>query len=152
MQISYFLSLKIWKESLAYKLLNGICKILHYKTMLSSILKTLLSMRAFRISNLKNRLRSLYKKEKWQKKLHQGENKRSKRTKFFANIRWKLEDGKSSQTFFKIFEIWHIQISILGFTKDIRELSSLISLALLMQENTKHSCNPKDIVKSVKFI
>ena len=25
-------------------------------------------------------------------------------------------------------------------------------LALLMQENTKHSCNPKDIVKSVKFI
>lgn len=58
--------------------------------MLGPILET----PTIRIPKLTQTLRNLYKKEKWQKELHQGESKNPNKAKTLANIRWELGGGK----------------------------------------------------------
>ena len=94
------------------------------------------------------RLWNLYKKENFkpeiksiiknlQDELYQLENKQGKGAKLRAKIKWELEGEKCSKTFFKVLEkrIMH---------------SQTISELYIDDNQSKHSCNPTDILKSAK--
>ena len=72
-----------------------------------------------------------------QDKLYQLENKQAKGAKLRAKIKWELEGEKCSKTFFKVLEkrIMH---------------SQTISELYIDDNQSKHSCNPTDILKSAK--
>ena len=53
---------------------------------------------------LMKRLRNLYKKKNWQKKLNEWKSKQLKTEKIISNNSWEFEGGKWPQTFFEMIE------------------------------------------------
>ena len=70
-----------------------------------------------------------------QDELYQLENKQVKGEKLRVNIRWKLEGGKCSKTFFKVLKMQNMQTISELYTDD---------------NKSKYSRNRKNILKSVK--
>ena len=98
-----------------------------------------------RISRLKKRRRNPYKKENFkseikaiienvQDELYQLKNKQAKGARLHANMRWKLQDGKCSKTFFKMLERQNLQ-------------NQTISELYTDNNKSKYSSYPKYIFK-----
>ena len=67
----------------------------------------------------------------------QLENKQTKGSKFYGNIKWELESEKCSKTFFKVLEMQNMQ-------------NQTISDLYADDNKSRISNNPQDIVKLVK--
>ena len=72
--------------------------------MLGPILKASPQIRVLGSPNWHRDWETSTKRKNCKKKLNQRERKQSKYAKILANIRWKLDDGKCPQTFFKMIE------------------------------------------------